>query len=79
MTLEERFLKAPAEDRKLLTTTVLATFNQVRLNHQDLNTLFLFWNTYIQPSEPMDVNCGNCRTEVVTRLRVLIRDVIRGN
>lgn len=79
MTLQEKFLSAPSEECKAVTETVLRTMGQIRLNNEDLTQLFAFWNKYVQPREPMDQNCGNCRTEVVTRLRVLIHDVIRGN
>ena len=68
-------MTAPVEVRQNIRALITETEKDIRLTHQNLSKLFDFWNTYIQPREPMDMNCGFCRSEVVTRMRVLINSI----
>jgi len=69
----------PEEIKERVVEVVERTVNQIDFAESDLNFLFDTWNTQIEPTEKQDINCRGCRTRVISKLRMYVRNYRQDN
>jgi hypothetical protein len=68
----DRFYHIPDTIIPDVVEVVQRTRNQIQFNVPDLAYLFEVYNRYLT-KEPLDMNCGGCRTKVIGWLRVAVQ------
>ncbi len=68
-----KFESLPEEIKKQVKEVVERTMNQIDFTQDDLTFLFDIWNTYLDPHDKQDQNCGGCRTRVIGKYRMYVK------
>lgn len=59
----------PQEDKNKVAALV-STMKQY--NYGEMSFLFSVYNRYISPNNNLDMNCGACRTDVISKLKRIV-------
>lgn len=68
----------PESEHEAIIAAVTKTYTHTH-TQDDMYTMFRVWNTYVSPSEPQDMNCSGCRSNVVNKLRQVVTLWMDGN